>query len=349
MTQPTPLSRLIKQLETTLQGSTAKQGRVRYRAGQAFVDFSAACRESYPFDMTEQALRDATWDSEERLLAEDVRIETPTRALSALSACIREVLEDYIDGETDRIGHSFPIVGGSNGYIRSLANGLRTRSYETSVSKFAESLTRASLALGPVLVGHLVKVWKAGQALNVQTSAVLSGVRVAEDLMLPDGLAVHTLPSTSELLPLSVPRTNNLPVMDILGETVLTINSTISPPLFRPNSSVSRESQVELQAADRFQNVGALCESMALVSGQYVSPSGSGLITENCLCSVHEISVWSGAPETLLVNRGARFQSRLTPRLASSRCVIESRNDHCLPRTIYSEHGTFMLRWRSGR
>ncbi len=226
MSQRTTLSQLGTQLETALRTSTVTQGRVRYAAGQALVDFSEARAEQYPFTTLKRTNRDATWDSEQRLLAESLRINVSPDALSALVACLRQLLRNYIDKAADRIGHGFPIVGGSHGYTRALRSGLATRSYETPLSRFAESLVRASIAIGPERVVQLIEAWMDGGPLRIHTSAILSGVAVAEEITLPQGLAVRMLPRVSELLPLSVPRTTNLPVMDLLGAAVLTIDST---------------------------------------------------------------------------------------------------------------------------
>ncbi len=272
MSQRTTLSQLGTQLETALQTSTVTQGRVRYVAGQAFVDSSEARAEQYPFTTLKQTNRDATWDSEQRLLAESLRINVSPDALSALVACLRQLLENYIDKAADRIGHGFPIVGGSHGYTRALRSGLATRSYETPLSRFAESLVRASIAIGSERVAQLIGAWMDGGPLRMHTSAILSGVAVAEEITLPQGLAVRMLPRVSELLPLSVPRTTNLPVMDLLGATVLTIDSTIDPPLFRPGSGTDRASEVEFRAADQFRSVRAFCDALAVISGQFVRP-----------------------------------------------------------------------------
>lgn len=266
----------VRELETRLaeatQSATVEWGRIRYAAGQAFVDFHDDRRERVQIEQMEQVLSDAPWDSEVRFLAENARFEVPPDELQDLANTLRRLLSDYIDPESDRIGHGFPAAGARNGHIRALRSGLRVSAYVTPVSAFAKALVRASLALGAARVAAMAEGWLEDRPLYVRTSAILSGIRTTQDLILPEGVEVNTLPVDSDALPLSVPRARQLPVLDALGATLLTVDSSISPPLFRPLGEYVPGSVVQLQADDCFRSVWALCDALALATGQFVRP-----------------------------------------------------------------------------
>ncbi len=257
-------------LETTLRDATVEQGRIRYGGGRAFVDLSDARQERFPFESVGQALRHAAWDSENRFLAESARVDVPSEALDNLADGLRAIMRDYIDRETDKLGHAFPIADGSPRSTTFLSTGLAAHIYESSTVKFARALVRASLALGSARVAELVGAWEAGRPLSVQTSAILTGVGVADDLVLPVGVSVRTLPSVSDALPLWVPRTTRLPVVDLLEATVLRVDSTISPPLYQPRANLGARPEVQVRSAAGLRSISAVCDALALTSGEYV-------------------------------------------------------------------------------
>ena len=267
----------ISELETCLsvatQSTTVEWGRIRYAAGQVFVDFPDNHRERIDIGQVGNVLRDAPWDSEDRFLAERARFQVPPEALQDLATLLRKLFGDYIAPEVDRIGHGFPISGGRNSYAKALKSGLRARGYATPVPDFAKSLVRASVALDASHVAAMLEGWLDDRPLRVQTSAILAGIRTTEDLVLPEGVVVQTLPAASDSIPLSVPHARKLPVLDVLGTTLLTVDSFISKPLFQPRGDFVPGSVVQLQTDERFLSVRALCDALALITGRFVRPS----------------------------------------------------------------------------
>ena len=257
-------------LEATLRNATVERGRIRYVGGRAFVDHSDARKERFPFDSVGQALRHAAWDSESRFLAESAQVKVPSEALDNLADGLRAIVWDYIDSETDELGHTFPIADGSSRSMTFLRTGLAAQTYKSSSVKFARALVRASLVLGSERVAELVGDWEAGRPLSVQTAAILTGVGVADDIQLPVGVSVRTLPSISDALPLWVPRTIRIPVVDLLEATVLTVDSTISPPLYQPRSILGSRPEVQVRSAAGLRSISAFCDALALTSGEYV-------------------------------------------------------------------------------
>ena len=147
---------------------------------------------------------------------------------------LRGQLTEYTNVCTDRIGHSFPVVGN----VVSSITGRRDYQTEfrssSSLSDFAIGLIRAAAVLGPDYAARLVGQWAGGGPWHYKSYVVLAGVYIDEDIEFGQGLRIFRLPVSSDLLPLSMPDVRQQSVESILGHAVLEVEASTHPVFFPP-------------------------------------------------------------------------------------------------------------------
>lgn len=195
------------------------------------------------------------------------RPTVPDESLSQLTAHLRPLLNDYIDVETDCIGHSFPVEG-IKSRITMQSNSLRSYESQSSMEEFAKGLIRGAAVMGAERVLDLLSGWIQGKPVEYRTSALLNGPPIKASLAPLDGVHIEHLPFSTDKLPANLPRLNQFQAEDYLGRTIVSIDSTASPALFRPQSDYSNPNvHVEPIAGV---NVDTVCQALSLESDSYM-------------------------------------------------------------------------------
>ncbi len=201
-----------------------------------------------------------TW-TVDLLLARRAKLVCPPELFSQLLEVLRNKLSDYVDLDTDELGHVVPICKGqglTGGYDRMLTD---TRQV-SSVTNFAEGLIKATSVVGVDAVVSLLDEWNKEEPVRFHASMLLKGLRVNRILEPMQGVYIRPLPRSSDRLPADLPGSKPASLGDFLDRTVLSIASLAQSGLFHPRAlddgATARVSHVTTTDID------AICQALAL-------------------------------------------------------------------------------------
>ena len=198
-------------------------------------------------------------------------VRVPEAIMSQLVEELRNVLGRFIDPDSDRIGHAFPIDPfGSSSRHTIRPDGLSEFEYVSSVEDFANGLVQAAAIMGVDRAMQLLADWKRGEPIRFRTSTFVNGLTLDAPLSPRKDIEIVPLPLTTTELP-RLPSHNNLSGRDYLGLTVLSLAMSASPALFRPKTGDS-EATVRLQT-ERDIDINVVCEALSLQANCHVSQS----------------------------------------------------------------------------
>ena len=106
-------------------------------------------------------------------------IHAPAARISQLVGELRIVLERFIDPESDRLGHAFPINqpgGDSLDRIRIRSDGLSDFEFKSTVENFANGLVQAAAIIGVDKTVQLLADWKRGEPVRFRTATFVNGL-----------------------------------------------------------------------------------------------------------------------------------------------------------------------------
>ena len=212
---------------------------------------------------------EGTWDAPLVNKARAARVICPGEAIAKLEDHLRLLLEDYVNPDTDRIGHAFPKLGrdGSE-HSRIRSNRLKAVSASSPVSDFARGLLRGAAIIGIDRTLELVRGWTQSQPIRYRTSAVLNGITLQESLAPANGVNVSTLPWSTSELDANLPKPKGVEATDYLGRTVVSIDTEVVPPLFLPESHDSNQ-QVCATSVSGI-DIAAVCQALSLETNNCV-------------------------------------------------------------------------------
>ena len=136
-----------------------------------------------------------------------VRQQAPEELMSDLLKVLRDELEGFIDPGTGRIGHAFPIEGGSAEQITVADGDLYRFEYHSELRGFARALVQAAALMGVQSATGAMAAWRQGQPVEVRMATALSGLLLSENVVPRDDI---------ELVPLGC-RPRNSPRADVPG------------------------------------------------------------------------------------------------------------------------------------
>ncbi|MCY4498377.1 MAG: HEPN domain-containing protein [Rhodospirillaceae bacterium] len=164
-----------------------------------------------------------------------VRQQVPEESMSGLLEVLRDELGPFIDPGTGRIGHTFPIEGGSAEQITVADGSLFRFEYHSELRDFARSLVQAVAVMGVRSATGALAAWCHGQPVDVQMATVLSGLLLSETVaprgdieLVPLGLSTAELPR--------LPMFQGDRAGDCLGLTLVRLALRASPAVFRPHA-----------------------------------------------------------------------------------------------------------------
>lgn len=211
---------------------------------------------------------------EGRNVRASVRQQAPEELMAHLLEVLRGELEAFIDPGTGRIGHAFPIQGGSAEQIAVADGELSRFKYHSELGDFAQALVQAAALMGVQSATGTMAAWRQGQPVEVQMATVLSGLLLSEsvaprnDIMLvPLGLSTAQLPR--------VPMFRGDDAVHYLGLTLLRLVLRPSPAVFRPNTDRSEKTARSTPANQV--NLKIIRDALSLVTNRSVALSRAWL------------------------------------------------------------------------
>ena len=192
------------------------------------------------------------------MTAAGARALIPEDLLDHIMPVFRNLLRDFVNRETGRIG---------NGLVN-LAGG----SPEPELKDYLPILIRASAVLGGQRVAELLLDWIRGERIKYKTISLLNGATIDKSLALEDGLRLYQLPRSSNEV------VSHLPAMSLdmhgiqamVGRVALSIEGEAGPALYLPSKTTSDSNNVEhIWAGGQIGNlsVDSFCEAMSLACG----------------------------------------------------------------------------------
>ena len=196
---------------------------------------------SYDADSLSRTLNAAYWGSPEFRSARSALPVVSGGWDLAVANHLRVLLHEYIDVDSDLIGHSFEVSGQSDGLNISRNDQIWHQGVST-VAGFALSLIRASAVLGPERVVDLVDGWSRGEPVRFKHVVLLGGgICPSEEVALRNGLRIYPLPYASNGFPLAIPESTSLPVHSLFGQALLELGTETSPALHLPDERWARQ------------------------------------------------------------------------------------------------------------
>ena len=164
-----------------------------------------------------------------------IRQHAPEELMSGLLEVLRGELEPFIDPGTGRIGHTFPIEGGSAVQTTRADGRLFWFEYHSELRDFARALVQAAAVMGEQSVTGAIAGWCQGQPVEIRMATVVSGLHLSETVaprgdieLVPLGLSTAELPR--------LPMFQGDDAINYLGLTLVRLAVRATPAVFRPNA-----------------------------------------------------------------------------------------------------------------
>ncbi|MDE0312064.1 MAG: HEPN domain-containing protein [Caldilineaceae bacterium] len=217
------------------------------------------------------------WHDEEKDSTRGAQPHIPDELLSQLTNCLRSLLEEFIDSKTDHIGHAFP-VDAQRSYPIDRNHGLRRETFQpngllsiacvTMVEDFAKGLIKGAAVVGSERVTQLLSGWLRGKPIKYRTMALLNGLPVNESLAPGYGVGIEPLPLSTDALSANLPRPRGVSAADYLGRTTVSIDSSVAPALFHPQTEPSLKGVQANSVGDV--DFDTVCQALSLESDSYM-------------------------------------------------------------------------------
>ena len=192
----------------------------------------------------------------------------PDGAMLPLTAEVRNVLDDFIDPESDRLGHAFPIDRYWSSRSSGGEAGVSSLEFESTPENFTESLLRAAAIVGVDRATELLADWKCGEPMRFKTSTIVNGLVLDARYAPRDDIEIVALPLKTAELPRLPDRRRRSPE-DYLGKTLLSLKMSASPVLFRPRTDANGATVVT--RTDKNIDFDTVCDALSLQVNSHVS------------------------------------------------------------------------------
>lgn len=184
-----------------------------------------------------RALTNGERDEFEHSKLGSASVEVADIHVQALADHLRERLGQYIEAETDRIGHSFQVVGDGDARATVTPELYDFCSSVSSISSLAKGLVRAGAIIGPHPAAALMEQLIQGEPQRHRLCVMLDSIHVGGRVDLGEGVRLYSLPTSSDLLPTSMAGPVRSPEESVLGRTVLELDVFARLPFFLPSQA----------------------------------------------------------------------------------------------------------------
>ena len=163
------------------------------------------------------------------------RVRVPGLRKAEIANSLRDVLADFVDPDSDRVGHAFPMGGDGGGYAKGWPTGVMTHSKVSSLNQLGVELLLGAAVLGVDCIADLLAGWAKGEPVRYRTCTV---IRLAIDRPLAplEGVSIAPLPLSTDELPAGLPVSGSIRRSDYLGHSVVCVDTKAVPALFRPHA-----------------------------------------------------------------------------------------------------------------
>ena len=199
-----------------------------------------------------------------------VRQYAPEKLMSGLLEALRNELEPLIEPGTERVGHTFPIEGGSAVQTTRADGGLFHFEYQSDLRDFARAMVQAAAVMGVRSAAGAVVDWCQGQPAIVQMQTVMTGLLLNESIALQGGVELVPLGLSTAGLP-RLPMFQGDDASHYLGLTLLKLGLRTSPAIFRPYND-DREGTVRSRS-DCGIDLKLVRDALSLVTNRHVALS----------------------------------------------------------------------------
>ena len=262
------MEKLSDILDSILRVAAFDLGRSEAEGFGRSTSYARRPDEVIPAHELRHALDRENWNVQFVNRARDARLNCPKSLLTELDHCVRPLLEDYVDPETDRVGHAFPISGsGGSESIHAQYDGLLSVAWTSPVETFVKALVAGAAVIGVERTAALVAGWAKECPVNFRTFALINGGSLSRALNPVEGVAIGALPRSVDSLPISLRSSVSITPHQYAGRMVVSIATTVAPPLFRPDRDHLKRN-VHASAAMSV-DVTAVCQALSLVSNDY--------------------------------------------------------------------------------
>ena len=231
-----------------------------------------------------------SWN-DEFISAQSAKLLVPEEPYSQLYGYLHDLLDEYIDSNTDRVGHAFP-VNGRNSYVYSSfeANGLDKSAFVSEVGDIAYALVRGAAVLGAERVIDLVSGWLEGAPVEYSTSTLIGELYIEEPIVPLDGVYISPLPRSSNKLPGNLPRLGGLSKQDYMGRTVASLRTCAKPAFFHPDNLKG----VKIATASGL-GFPQVCTALSLVQNTHIEARfyWNDYLELSALCLSPSLDTWS--------------------------------------------------------
>ena len=192
-----------------------------------------------------------------------------SESYTEMKELLRNLLHEYVDSETDTVGHAFPVNGRHKRSSHSNDNsGLLRSVFVSQVGDVAYALVKGAAVLGAECVTKLMADWLEGKPLKYGSYAVIGGIFIDRHLEPLDGVCICPLPRSSTKLPGNLPRVGSLAKGDYIGRTVASLSTFVNPVFLHPDE-VDGKNGIEIAAASGL-GFPQLCKALSLVVDSHV-------------------------------------------------------------------------------
>ena len=263
------MQRFKELLEDAVAHSTFDLGQTEIMHGDIVTSFTSSSEEVFSPQRFRELLLETKWNAEGVNRPRRAKLICPDEMLSQLEGHLRLLLDEYVDPDTNRIGYALPpVVTGGFGWTTGLANGMTSVSSASPLDVFILGLVRASMVLGIEDVLSLVSGWLEGERVKYRTSALLNGLYISAPVTPIDGVHIKPLPLSSDELPASLPTLGRLSATDYLGRTVVSIDCTATPALFRP-PPIRKSPDIKVGSVPNI-GINEVCQALSLECDTHV-------------------------------------------------------------------------------
>ena len=257
------MQRFKELLEAAVAHSKFDLGHTDTIHGDVVTSFTSSSEEVFSPQRFRELLLATKWNAEGVNRPRRAKLICPDEMLSQLEGHLRFLLDEYVDPDTNRIGYALPpVVSGGFGWTTFLANGTTTVSSASPLDVFAQGLVRASVVLGIEEIMSLVSGWLEGEPVKYRMSALLNGLYISAPITPIDGVHIKPLPLSSGELPASLPTLGRLSATDYLGRTVVSIDCTAAPALFRP-PPIKKSPDIQVESVPNI-GINEVCQALSL-------------------------------------------------------------------------------------
>lgn len=204
------------------------------------------------------------WEDELAAQARNAVVIASDEAMSPLYACLNTLLGEHIDPESNCIGHAFPMSSANRSSTSYEVGGVAPQSYSSPMEKFAKLLIRGCAVIGTESLAEFLTAWAKGSPVRYRTSAMLNGLYLNSGSEPLPGIRLDPFPTSTDILPGTAPIPPGRTAKELLGRTVLSVDSIATPAFFRP-----KRDSLRLEVEAGFTTDVALddiCHALALES-----------------------------------------------------------------------------------